>query len=261
MKEDNKILLTFDVEEFDLPLEYNQPIGVEEQLQTGYKGLLEISSLLMQPGLQSTLFTTAFFAENFSSDIKLLAANHEIASHTYYHTAFTEKDLKLSKLKLEEITGKPVYGLRMPRMKPVPSAAVTSAGYLYNSSINPSWLPGRYNYLHVSRKWFLEEALIQFPVSVTPHLRVPLFWLAFKNLPYAFFLKLALQTLRHDGYLCLYFHPWEFINLSTYKLPFYIKKDSHKALLLKLKRLVNDLSSEGEFTSMQQFIHNHHQTQ
>lgn len=247
-------MLTFDVEEFDLPLEYNQTVSASEQLQTGYHGLQQLDSVLLQPGMQTTLFTTAFFAENYPDDIRLLAARHEIASHTYHHSSFAENDLQLSKLKLEEITGKLVFGLRMPRMKTVEAAAVTSAGYLYNSSINPTWLPGRYNNLHVSRNWFKEERLVQFPVSVTPALRLPLFWLAFKNLPYPLFLKLALQTLRHDGYLCLYFHPWEFTDLSSYKLPFYIKKDSHKTLLLKLKRLIHDLSNEGTFTTMHRFL-------
>ena len=69
-------------------------------------------------------------------------------------------------------------------------------------------------------KYSVKIKLIQFPVSVTPHLRIPLFWLAFKNMPYALFLKLTLQTLRKDGYVCLYFHPWEFIDLANYKITF-----------------------------------------
>ena len=37
------ILLTFDVEEFDLPLEYGQAISLEQQLEIGKKGLDEIA--------------------------------------------------------------------------------------------------------------------------------------------------------------------------------------------------------------------------
>jgi peptidoglycan/xylan/chitin deacetylase (PgdA/CDA1 family) len=256
----NKILLSFDVEEFDLPLEYKQVVSVEEQLSVGYEGLQALYPLLELP-IRTTLFTTAFFAEAHSDDIKMLSAKHEIASHTYYHTRFMEEDLGASKEKLESITGQRVYGLRMPRMKPVDPGLVKEAGYIYNSSVNPTWLPGRYNHLNVPRLLHYEEGCIQFPVSVTPKRRIPLFWLLFKNIPYSIYLKLVLQTLRNDGYVCLYFHPWEFTDLTRYKLPFYVKRHSGNILLQRLRRLINDLSEEGEFISMADFIalKNNHQ--
>jgi peptidoglycan/xylan/chitin deacetylase (PgdA/CDA1 family) len=250
----NKILLSFDVEEFDIPLEYGQPVAVAEQLAVGYKGLQAIMPLLTTAGLHTTLFTTAFFAENYSPAIKALSGQHEIASHTYHHSAFEQQDLLCSKQKLESITGVPVTGLRMPRLRAVEPAAVLAAGYTYNSSINPTWLPGRYNHLSVPRHPFTEGGLLQFPVSVTPRLRIPLFWLLFKNMPYPIYLRLARQTLQRDGYLCLYFHPWEFIDLAAYRLPGYVKRGSDKSLLQKLHRLVKDLSVEGEYISMQEFI-------
>ena len=40
------VFLTFDVEEFDLPLEYHQSISAEEQMQVGYNGLQAIQPLL-----------------------------------------------------------------------------------------------------------------------------------------------------------------------------------------------------------------------
>lgn len=256
MVKDRKILLNFDLEEFDLPLDYGQNISKDEQLETSYKGLKAMEAVTCLPSIQLTLFTTAFFAENFQSEIRTLSEKHEIASHTFFHSRFEEDDLKKSKEKLESITGKPVCGLRMPRMKLINVDAVLKAGYKYNSSINPTWIPGRYNNLHFPRKIFSEGKLIQLPVSVTPRFRIPLFWLTFKNIPYPLFLKLALQTLRHDGYICLYFHPWEFADLSHYKLPSYIKKDSKK-LLQKLNKLIQRLSNEGEFITVNQFVSNH----
>ena len=247
-------MISFDVEEFDLPVEYKQEISIEKQLETGHKGLLEIKELLGLLNFHSTLFTTAFFAEHFQQDIKELSLKNEIASHSYFHSSFKEEDLKNSKEKLESIIAKPVYGVRMPRMKIVDSAMILNAGYQYNSSINPTWIPGRYNNLKYPRRIFKENELAQFPVSVTPHLRIPLFWLAFKNLPYTIFLKLALQTLRYDGYLCLYFHPWEFTDLSGFKIPFYLKKGSEKKLLKKFTKLVRHLSGEGEFITMNEFV-------
>ena len=256
MQKEKKILLSFDIEEFDLPLEYGKTIDIDEQLSTGYEGLLELKKILSDKNPATTFFTTAFFAEYFPTEIKELSILNEIGSHTYFHSSFKEEDIRFSKEKLEQITGKQIFGLRMPRMKKVNASSVIAAGYEYNSSINPTWIPGRYNNLRVSRKIFSENNLIQFPVSVTPTFRIPLFWLAFKNMPYPIFLKLTLQTLRNDGYICLYFHPWEFIDLSGYKLPSYITKGSDKKLSLKLARLINDLSVEGEFSTMHNFLNN-----
>lgn len=249
-----KILLSFDVEEFDLPLEYRQYISPEEQLSTGYQGLEQIEGLLQLPGVRATLFTTAFFAEQYPAAITALGSRHEIASHTYYHSSFVPEDLRRSKEKLEAITGQRVTGLRMPRMKTVEAGMVAAAGYRYNSSYNPTWLPGRYNNLRMPRRPFQEEGVLQFPVSVTPHLRIPLFWLCFKNMAYAAYLKLALQTMRYDGYISLYFHPWEFADLSGYRLPFYVKRKGGRKLLLKLQQLLTHLSEEGEFCTMHDFV-------
>lgn len=138
-------------------------------------------------------------------------------------------------------------------MKPVSSKAVINAGYTYNSSVNPCWVPGRYNNLHISRTFFYEEKLLQLPVSVTPRLRIPLFWLSFKNMPYSLYLRLALQVLKKDGYICLYFHPWEFSDIGKYRLPSYVSRCPVN-LLKNLKKLITDLSLEGTFVSTAAFI-------
>src|SRR5258708_1108811 len=113
MQKQKKILISFDVEEFDLPLEYKQKITIEQQLKFGQKGLPLIVSHLNAEKITSTFFTTAFFAENFAEEIKQISFDHEIASHSYYHTSFKNDDLKNSKQKLETIIGKQVFGLRM----------------------------------------------------------------------------------------------------------------------------------------------------
>lgn len=256
MKPDPVVLLSFDVEEFDLPLEYNQTIAIDRQLTIGLEGLQNILPLLRIKGINTTLFTTAFFAENNQAVTKELSLQHEIASHTYSHTYFKNEDLLRSRVKLEEITGQKIYGLRMPRMRAVEPLAVASSGYVYNSSINPCWIPGRYDNRHISRTIFDDGGLAQVPVSVTPNLRIPLFWLAFKNMPYHLYLRLALKTLKSDGYICLYFHPWEFTNIKMFDLPVYIKRANPEELLKKLRRLISDLSNEAKFITMQEFVKN-----
>lgn len=245
-----KILLSFDVEEFDMPLEYNNLISDQEQFEIGKKGLDVIMPILKDPQVITTLFTTANFAIKYPDTILDLSHQHEIGSHTFYHSNFTTEHLTTSKLKLEEITKKPIMGLRMPRMKQVSVIDIINAGYQYDSSINPTWLPGRYNNLNLPRTVYYQDGLKRIPASVTPTFRIPLFWLSFKNLPYKIFLKLALQTLRRDGYLALYFHPWEFTDISGYDLPKYTTRGCHLELYDKLQRFIIALKTEGEFIKM-----------
>jgi peptidoglycan/xylan/chitin deacetylase (PgdA/CDA1 family) len=157
------VLLSFDVEEFDMPLEYNFLISPEEQMQVGKKGLDAIAPVLDNLQIQTTLFTTANFAMHYPGDIRELAANHEIASHTFFHADFSNEHLLLSKNKLEEISGQTVTGLRMPRMRKVSMDEVKKAGYGYDSSVNPTWLPGRYNNFHLPRTQYSDGGMTRIP--------------------------------------------------------------------------------------------------
>lgn len=85
------VFLSFDVEEFDMPLEYGSNISLREQMQTGFEGLQTITPLLNEAFMETTLFTTANFAMQFPNEIKALATRHEIASHTFYHSSFKKK--------------------------------------------------------------------------------------------------------------------------------------------------------------------------
>jgi len=241
--------MSFDVEEFDMPLEYQFDIPVEEQMRVGIEGLDAITPIL--DAVPCTLFTTANFANHFPERIKKLAISHEIASHTFYHTAYTTEDLLKSRLRLEEITGQKITGLRMPRMRPVLMQDVLAAGYQYDSSINPTWLPGRYNNFHLPRTMYYEEGITRIPASVSPGIRIPLFWLSFKNMPYAWYLQLCKQTLAKDGYLCLYFHPWEFTFIEQFGLPGYTRRWCGPKLVERLTKLVKDLSKDADFVTMQ----------
>ncbi len=255
MREHKKtILLSFDVEEFDLPLEYGINFPLAEQMAVAKEGLENIDKILMDKIISCTLFTTANFARQFPEKIASLSGDHEIASHTFYHSSFSREDLLHSRQVLENIISKKVFGLRVPRMKKIDAGWIKEAGYSYDSSINPTWIPGRYNNIRSPRTSYIENGITRMPASVSANFRIPLFWLAFKNLPYTYYKKLALDTLKKDGCLSLYFHPWEFTDLSNYSIPKFIKRKSGIELLNKLNRLVADLKNEGEFLTIHSFL-------
>lgn len=147
----------------------------------------------------------------------------------------------MSKEILEEIGGVTVRGYRMARMMPVPEEEVYKAGYIYNSSINPTLLPGRYNKLSEPRTYFMREGVWQLPASVTPLVRFPLFWISFHNLALSLYCRLANRTIKKDGYLNTYFHPWEFMDIGPkkkYNFPFYVTKNTNEKMVDRLGKFI-----------------------
>jgi hypothetical protein len=255
------ILLGFDVEEFDLPFEHGKSLPFTEQLSISTSGTLLILDILKAAGIKATFFCTANYAINKPDIIlKIVNEGHEIASHGYYHSDYDSGHLAQSKTILEIISGTNVSGFRMARMMPVDENEVQKAGYIYNSSINPTLIPGRYNNLKKPRAWFFDQAVLQIPASVSPLIRFPLFWLSFHNIPLTMLKWMSAAAHRKDGYLNLYFHPWEFTDLQQpekFGLPSYISKSSGDTFLKKIKSFIEWAQSKGyEFARTDTFAEN-----
>lgn len=253
------ILLSFDIEEFDMPYEYGKIIDFKDQIGISKIGTAIILDLLRKNNIKATFFSTVVFAQNAPELIEQIKSEgHEIASHTYYHSKFETADLKKSKEALELQTGLKVNGFRMPRMQPVDELEIYKAGYTYNSSINPTYLPGRYNNLHISRTYYFDNKVLQIPASVTPLFRFPLFWLSFHNLNLKLYQLLARWTFKKDGYLNIYFHPWEFTDLDkkeVYNFPKYVSKNSGNNMTKRVNDFIVHMKNKKyEFGTIGEFI-------
>ena len=251
-----QILLTFDLEEFDLPLEFGCPISAGDQIAITNNGLHRLLSILTRHNITATFFTTITYADRNNDVVKLISGNHEIASHSNCHTGFKDTDLHLSKLTLERITGKEVIGFRMPRFSKVDMMKIKAAGYRYDSSINPTCIPGRYNNLRSCRRIYtdIRSNLTEVPVSVSPVIRFPLFWISFKNIPFPVYLGMCKLALKKDSYLHLYFHPWEFADIGSFRIPWYIKRISGEQLSERFEVLIKELKKAADFTTISGFL-------
>lgn len=254
------VLLSFDIEEFDMPLEYKKSIPFEEQIAVSVRGTEILLDLLAKHGVKATFFSTACFAENALRIIdRIIAEGHELASHGYYHSSYDDAHLLSSRRSLQNISNQEIIGYRMARMMPVDDSKVAAAGYVYNTSINPTYIPGRYNNLKSPRTWFKKDGVIQIPASVSPGLRIPLFWLSFHNFPLYFYKSLCHQTYRKDGYLNLYFHPWEFIDLheKKYGLPGYVSRNSGQKMSERIIDLICWMKTKQySFGTFKEFLNN-----
>jgi peptidoglycan/xylan/chitin deacetylase (PgdA/CDA1 family) len=242
------VLLSFDIEEFDMPMEYGKYIPFEDQIEISKEGTASILDILKKYGIDATFFSTVVFAKQSPELIeRIRSEGHELASHSYYHSKFEKHHLAESKRELESLSGLAVKGFRMPRMMPVDSKDLITAGYRYNSSINPTFLPGRYNNLSKPRTLFNENGLLQLPASVTPLLRFPLFWISFHNISLNIYHAMCRRTIDHDGYLNVYFHPWEFVDLTRPKfgLPGFVSRNSGEKMKERFGTWINKLKESG----------------
>ena len=116
--------------------------------------------------IAATLFTTANFAMRYPMISGFCRYTRNCLPY-FYHSVFEEAHLPGIKNKLQEITGKN-YRTSYAADAEVSVTAVQKAGYTYDSSINPTYLPGRYNNFHLPRTIYTEENLTHIPASVSP---------------------------------------------------------------------------------------------
>jgi len=225
-----KILLTFDLEEFNLPLEYNISLKKSEQFTIPKQGLDNLLKLLEKYNIKATFFTTAEFAKKYPLMLLELSKNHEIACHGLFHSSCSLDEIKLAKTQIEKITDKKITGFRAPKFQFSQIQELKNLGFEYDSSIHPIWLPGRYFNIYKKRNLHKIGGIIEIPPSTLPVFRFPIFWLAFKNFPLLYSKIFTKINSMFSDYTMLVFHPWEFENLDNIKIPKYIKKPVLKKL-------------------------------
>ena len=255
------ILLSFDTEEFDLPREHGVEIDLHHSMIVSRYGTERVLDILKNNAVPATFFVTGNFAEQAPDLIKrIIDEGHEVACHGVDHFVPKVTDIKISKKIIERIAGISTYGYRQPRMFPVSNKEIHEAGYLYNSSLNPAFIPGRYMHLRTPRTCFMKDGVLQIPASVTPILRFPLFWLSNHILPPKIYYRMIRKTLQHDGYFNTYMHPWEFYHLADHpewKIQRIILMNSGEELHRRLDMLVKFLKSTGiPFGTYKQFALN-----
>ena len=259
MKNDRKyVMLSFDTEEFDIPREQGRIIPLEEKIRVSKEGTNTILDILKAEGVRATFFCTTTLLQNAPQLAKrIIEEGHEMASHGCDHAGPQPEHVVESKKIMEKEFGVKIHGYRQPRMFEVDNNLLWHDGYLYNSSINPAFIPGRYMHLNVSRVPFMKDGILQIPASVTPCLRFPLFWLSEHHLPMWLYETLVRRTLKHDGYFNTYFHPWEFVKIlgvPEYGVPYIIGHNAGEPMQKRLQHLIQMLKTEEtEFITYNEF--------
>ena len=78
------VLLSFDIEEFDLPTEFGAEISRDDMFAIAGEGSERILNVVNEAGVRTTFFVTAAFAQAFPDLVRRMKdSGHEIASHGY----------------------------------------------------------------------------------------------------------------------------------------------------------------------------------
>ncbi|MFH1249390.1 MAG: polysaccharide deacetylase family protein [archaeon] len=275
MKKKKYLLLTFDLEEFDFPSEFGIKQTQKEKFEVSRMGLNYIISILEQSGIKATFFTTASFASNNKSLLIQISRQNEIALHGLNHyddyggmTAKTAiGKLRKAAKAIKSITSKNLYGFRAPRLfqkdwEKVDLDFVKKAGIIYDSSLHPTLVPGRYNNFFQRRKVHRIGEIIEVPISVSPIFRLPLSWFAFRNLGKNYCRFVTNFNFIDSDYTLIFFHPWEFVDLKKMKMKLSFldnilyTRNTGKNLMDSLKDYINWAKKKGyEFCTVSQFLY------
>ena len=253
------VLLSFDTEEFDLPREHGTSISLSEAVEISAEGMNRILDILQRQQVTATFFCTVNMAENAPQVMqRIISQGHEVASHGIDHWQPRPEHVAQSKARLEALCGKPVNGYRQPRMMSTGENTVAQAGYRYDSSLHPTFIVGRYMHLRQPRTPFIQNGVLQIPASVTPVVRIPVFWLACHHYPQWLYHRLCKWTLRHDGLFVIYFHPWEFLPLDQHPewhIPYIIKHRCGDEMTNRLESLITMFKHEdAEFITFNDYV-------
>ena len=110
----------------------------------------QLLELMARRGATGTFFTVGWVAERHPEMMRrIVAAGHEVASHTYDHVRITHQtpehfrdSVRRTKQIIEDITGSPVIGFRAPSFSIIPGYEwaldiLIEEGHRYDSSLFP----------------------------------------------------------------------------------------------------------------------------
>ena len=259
-KTENKIFLSFDTEEFTIPMEFNSPdVSLNNNTTLCANGVKRVLDLLEEKKVKATFFVTGYFAVKEKQIVKeIVRKGHEVGSHSYFHTRkivaqrdVIKKDIQESKDILEKVTGNQIVGFRAPRCLVDQQLLdiLDEVGFQYDSSVHPAIVPGAYyNTKYPLNPYFPdkenihlsgERKILEIPITVIPWIRFPISWWWMRNIG-LWITKMGTKWNIKKRHVILYFHPWEFVKIDPIqKVPNHIIHKTGEQFLSQLSEFIN----------------------
>jgi len=227
------LLFVCDFEEFNLPLDFRGEVSEKSMMDMADEGLRRLLELISRHEIKMTFFATDKMTEKYRELLKrLVREGHEVGLHAiidYKGDIKPEgivKSLIRARERLEDKLNSKIYGFKSHKLVSLPSHILKEAGFVYDNSCHPTYVPGRYFNLFKSRKLNIEDGIINIPISVTPIFRLPFSWIWFRNLGLNYVKFCSILTLLNKEYINIYIHNWDLADMSKSRLPYFIKNNS-----------------------------------
>ena len=261
------IALTIDCEEWTSAL--IRDIKSKENYNTLFskEGNDNLLKVLDKHKIRATFFTTGFFTDREKEHIrKIYNKGHEVASHGYDHTfPYSKKvnlnsDVARSKKAIEKVIKSRIKGFRAPRMAFSHELikVLDKNKFEYDSSLNPSYLPGVYH----NRKYPLgifnpvdNLKIKEIPVAAYPYFRFPMSWVFIRNIGGLWANLGSNLLLKQDIAPVLYFHSWEFKKIKSANIPIYLKYHTGKQFCKLLDNFITRFK-RNKFVTMEELMRN-----
>jgi hypothetical protein len=232
----------------------------------GLKDLPKLLEIVKKNELKITCFVTGKTFEDNDGLIDILKEmNAEIEQHSFSHKIDNKnwkKDIQKGFDTHVKIVGEKPIGYRAPQgiIFEEQIDFLESLGYQYDSSIFPTYFPGRFNRKHFPQKAFkiIDKKIIEIPFTVIPKIRIP-FGLSYLQLFGLNSFKLFSKIFGMNEKMIFDFHSYElgknksyrnlpvfskigyFRSQKTYKDPFtvfelfvkYINENGYKSIFMK----------------------------
>jgi polysaccharide deacetylase family protein (PEP-CTERM system associated) len=234
LRKKSAILLTIDVEDwfqvenFKSYIDFSTWNSFDLRVEKNTHLILDLlDTFASKP--KATFFILGWIAKRLPALVRQIRnRGHEVASHgTNHHlcTALNDdtltQDLLTSKNRLEDITGKAVYGYRAPSFAVNDKIVqkIKQAGYLYDSSYNSFSAHGRYGSIDLSNaiknggSYQLDNHFYELPVSnlLLLNKTIPLGGGGYFRLYPTYVFKQGIKrVLNKNNAFIFYAHPWEF---------------------------------------------------
>ncbi len=249
------LLLTCDFEEFTLPLDFGKGISEELMLEKSIEGIEAFIELLRRYKIKTTFFITEKITEVYPELLThLIAEGHEIGfhgavnykkGHGWREIAYSLKSIKEA---IERKLATKIYGFRNHKLILVPPVILREAGFVYDNTCHPTYVPGRYFNFLKSRSIRYKDGIINVPISVTPVFRLPFSWIWFRNLGLNYMKFCTSWVFLTQEYVNIYFHSWEFADIMQnlgFRLPFSITHNTGKKMTRLLENYLAWCSANG----------------
>ena len=248
----------------------HDPVEANSQVNIGY-GIAKLLDLFRKHDLKATFFVPGEVAKNDGQAIKsAIRERHELACHGLSHDKnecllpFNEQFARIKEATgiLQRQTGSRPKGFRAPclRANGETIRVLKHHGYVYDSSVLPSFIPGYYGYLtgisipYYPSFYSLREKgaskILELPVSVNPVLRIPLSAAWMRNLGVNWVKAGVKMSFDMGNPVVFYIHPRDVSPLPKVRgLPWHIYRNVGQRTVNMLDQILEYVKKRAEIVS------------